>query len=333
MTSHTHICVHQFIPLFCVFFSQNVFVAQDGAIKLGDFGLAKPLGGDSGTTAAAAAAATTANKPRQSSTATPNPTTTTTTTTTPTPIPTTTSHSRGPALELQRDTRDSRILSVICPPNGGGGVGLAAIAAAAGVGSVDDKMPELEDINGASWSSSVASPATTATAASSDTASSDTAATTSEEIPTSEIDLELRHLIMDTHTGGVGTMSWAAPEQIQGEQYNSSADIFSLGLILCELHCCFATAMERAGAFKDIRNVNTPRVPVELTARHPDVADLVLACTRSDPSLRPTASDIIRCDLLNPHQAELRSLREGLADRDAIIERLQQALAEDSDKY
>jgi len=40
---------------------------------------------------------------------------------------------------------------------------------------------------------------------------------------------------MDTHTIGIGTASYCAPEQISGGKYDMAADVFSLGLILLEV--------------------------------------------------------------------------------------------------
>ena len=37
------------------------------------------------------------------------------------------------------------------------------------------------------------------------------------------------------NTAGVGTRSYASPEQMKGSDYDSSTDIYSLGLILFEL--------------------------------------------------------------------------------------------------
>ena len=109
------------------------------------------------------------------------------------------------------------------------------------------------------------------------------------------------------HTTGVGTASYASPEQLQGRQYGVRSDLFSLGLILLELCCCFTTTHERADAFQAMRR---PRggdgggggggaAPAHLAARSPAVAELAELLCRTDPELRPSASELLeRLDAL-----------------------------------
>ena len=47
------------------------------------------------------------------------------------------------------------------------------------------------------------------------------------------------------HTAGVGTRSYASPEQMKGSDYDSSTDIYSLGLILFELCYPMYTVSDR----------------------------------------------------------------------------------------
>ncbi|KAG5176831.1 hypothetical protein JKP88DRAFT_130111, partial [Tribonema minus] len=51
------------------------------------------------------------------------------------------------------------------------------------------------------------------------------------------------------HTTGVGTASYASPEQLAGARYDCRADLYSLAFMLLELAVPFATAHERAAAF------------------------------------------------------------------------------------
>ncbi len=48
------------------------------------------------------------------------------------------------------------------------------------------------------------------------------------------------------HTVGVGTLTYASPEQIKGQSCDNHADSYSLGIILFELFWAFDTNMERA---------------------------------------------------------------------------------------
>ena len=100
-------------------------------------------------------------------------------------------------------------------------------------------------------------------------------------------------------TSGVGTSSYASPEQLGGTEYDHKADIFSLGVVLLELLCPVATGMERALL---IRNGRGGRIPPEVLAAHPEEAALVLWLVAEDPRDRPTAAQVL---------ARLRSGGEG----------------------
>ncbi|CAO3651471.1 unnamed protein product [Cunninghamella blakesleeana] len=63
-----------------------------------------------------------------------------------------------------------------------------------------------------------------------------------------------------THTIGVGTRTYASPEQLaySGKPYNEKVDIYSLGIILFELYQPFSTFMERADAINKLKNAMLP---------------------------------------------------------------------------
>lgn len=56
-----------------------------------------------------------------------------------------------------------------------------------------------------------------------------------------------------TLTGGVGTATYAAPEQLKGNSYNEKCDMYSLGILLFELFHPMQTAMERYGSGEERR--------------------------------------------------------------------------------
>jgi serine/threonine protein kinase len=95
-------------------------------------------------------------------------------------------------------------------------------------------------------------------------------------------------------TAGVGTASYAAPEQVATSTYGTPADIFSLGLILLEMLCCFSTEHERLQTFQDCRNRRL--LPQELNG-FPGAVDVIMACTNPTPEKRPTAQDLCSADL------------------------------------
>lgn len=92
-------------------------------------------------------------------------------------------------------------------------------------------------------------------------------------------------------TAGVGTRSYAAPEQLTTKTYSTAADIFSLGLILLELVCCFETEHERLYNFQKCRQEGG--VQEWLMENYPEIANVVIACTRLDPMQRPSANAVL----------------------------------------
>ena len=126
-----------------------------------------------------------------------------------------------------------------------------------------------------------------------------------------------------THTAGVGTASYASPEQINSSKYGKESDIFSLGLILLELFSVFGTEHERYEAFLNCRQEG--HVPPTLQEGFPEIAGLILECTQPNPKTRPTAKDILSSPILQSNtdvmlQMELRMLKEELHRKDKIIE-------------
>jgi serine/threonine protein kinase len=136
----------------------------------------------------------------------------------------------------------------------------------------------------------------------------------------------------DPLTAGIGTASYASPEQVKSRSYGTEADIFSLGLILLELMCCFETEHERLHNFQQCRQ---QMLPSWIHEHYPDVAATILACTLDNPSQRPLAKDLVRFvahtgahthhDLhrqLSEKDEELEKRKRELAEKDCIIEEM-----------
>lgn len=91
---------------------------------------------------------------------------------------------------------------------------------------------------------------------------------------------------LEAHTVGIGTASYASPEQVTSSTYGPPADIFSMGLILLELVSTIDSLHERARVFGDSRR---GVLPDRLREDLPDIASLVADCTHDSPAKRPTA--------------------------------------------
>jgi len=135
----------------------------------------------------------------------------------------------------------------------------------------------------------------------------------------------------DPLTSGVGTGSYAAPEQLKTQYYGTESDIFSLGLILVELFSHFGSAHERAIIFQNCRDGKLPNWMVGKHALLDDVGKLILACTALDKRKRPTASEIVECHLFSDAEIgnyEMKQLENDLTQSKALIEEQNRLLAE-----
>ncbi|PVZ98870.1 hypothetical protein BB558_005122 [Smittium angustum] len=100
------------------------------------------------------------------------------------------------------------------------------------------------------------------------------------------------------HTSGVGTVTYAAPEQLKSQPsgYSFKADIYSLGIIFFELFYPFNTVMERDLVIRDMR---TGVLPAEFVKKNPKYSDFILKLMSKYPENRPSASEILNSDILN----------------------------------
>ncbi|XJO78886.1 hypothetical protein BDV3_003259 [Batrachochytrium dendrobatidis] len=104
---------------------------------------------------------------------------------------------------------------------------------------------------------------------------------------------EKSHSKRVARTIGVGTITYASPEQLDPQQsdwYTHSSDIFSLGIILFELLCVCRTGMERATLISNLRSGILPDL---LVKEYPKEATLILCMTAEDPLKRPTAQQLL----------------------------------------
>mmetsp|Transcript_15936 Transcript_15936/g.36764 ORF Transcript_15936/g.36764 Transcript_15936/m.36764 type:complete len:1474 (+) Transcript_15936:148-4569(+) len=97
-------------------------------------------------------------------------------------------------------------------------------------------------------------------------------------------------------TAGVGTRSYASPEQMKGgSDYDSSTDIYSLGIILFELCYPMYTGMERNKELSKLRNHILPDDWMETVAvDFPKLNSLLLSMISNKPEDRPAAKAVVQ---------------------------------------
>ena len=131
-------------------------------------------------------------------------------------------------------------------------------------------------------------------------------------------------LSQTSHSGGVGTPFWMAPEILRGEHGNSAAsDVYSFGIILYEVY-------SRRDPYENDDNVidilrlvcdkkiqKRPQVPVSMPEK---VKALMAECVDDEPSKRPTFEEIdqrlqrIDCEGADPTQMSAKKAGISLFD-------------------
>ncbi|EPY50757.1 PEK protein kinase Hri2 [Schizosaccharomyces cryophilus OY26] len=119
---------------------------------------------------------------------------------------------------------------------------------------------------------------------------------------------DLQHISPMDATQHVGTMTYAAPELLDAlashgnVPVSEAIDVFALGMVLFELLHPFDTAMERASKLRDLRQGVLPDKFIE---NYVCESSLILWMTARDPSKRPMLSEVLKCNLLPSHVAEV----------------------------
>ncbi|KAI9020665.1 kinase-like domain-containing protein [Phycomyces nitens] len=115
--------------------------------------------------------------------------------------------------------------------------------------------------------------------------------TTSQNLPKRRPKLPMR-----TRTIGVGTRTYASPEQlaVPVQAYDEKVDIYSLGIIFFELYQPFTTGMERATAIDRLKD---GLFPDGFVKRFPKESALILWMMDKDPAKRPSAQRLLEFEL------------------------------------
>ncbi|KAM9463291.1 eukaryotic translation initiation factor 2-alpha kinase 1 isoform 1-T1 [Clarias gariepinus] len=127
-----------------------------------------------------------------------------------------------------------------------------------------------------------------------------------------------------SHTTGVGTFVYASPEQLQGSNYDSKSDMYSIGVIAVELFQPFGTEMERVRTLGDLRK---GKVPEALYTNWPALTEQIKLMTSLDPSLRPSASQLLKSDLFNNKDVVIHSLQRRISEQEEEIIQLRRQIS------
>ncbi|XP_060031085.1 eIF-2-alpha kinase GCN2 isoform X2 [Erinaceus europaeus] len=117
-------------------------------------------------------------------------------------------------------------------------------------------------------------------------------------------------------TGMVGTALYVSPE-VQGStrsSYNQKVDLFSLGIIFFEMsYHPMVTASERIFVLNELRDPTLPKFPEDFgDGEHTKQRSVISWLLNHDPAKRPTATELLRSELLPPPQMEESELHEVL---------------------
>ncbi|XP_068157751.1 eIF-2-alpha kinase GCN2 [Drosophila tropicalis] len=118
-----------------------------------------------------------------------------------------------------------------------------------------------------------------------------------------------------TGTGKVGTTLYVAPEltgNASKSVYNQKVDMYTLGIILFEMcQPSFDTSMERTQTIMALRSIAIT-IPESMLqdVKYEKTVQMLRWLLNHDPAQRPTAEELLACDLMPPAQLEANELQE-----------------------
>ncbi|KAK2183132.1 hypothetical protein NP493_318g02002 [Ridgeia piscesae] len=127
------------------------------------------------------------------------------------------------------------------------------------------------------------------------------------------------------YTSGVGTTSYAAPEQLNSCCYSSKVDMFSLGLIMFELYQPFFTEMEKSNCWRLLREKH--QMPTEFINAWPQQARCIEKLTGA-PEERPTAAQVLQEEFLCSKDQIILHLRHKVSSQEDQIRTLEERISQ-----
>ncbi|XP_057681844.1 eukaryotic translation initiation factor 2-alpha kinase 1 isoform X1 [Corythoichthys intestinalis] len=126
----------------------------------------------------------------------------------------------------------------------------------------------------------------------------------------------ISHIDDSPHTTGVGTFVYASPEQLKSSHYDSKSDMYSIGMLALELFQPFGTEMERVRTLSDLRQ---GKIPESFSNRWPVLANYILKLTNMEPSIRPTASELLQSELFCNKDVVIYGLQKKVEEQEEEI--------------
>ncbi|XP_028670038.1 eukaryotic translation initiation factor 2-alpha kinase 1 isoform X1 [Erpetoichthys calabaricus] len=127
-----------------------------------------------------------------------------------------------------------------------------------------------------------------------------------------------------SHTSGVGTYIYAAPEQLRGSHYDSQSDMYSVGIMALELFQPFRTEMERIKTLTELREGN---IQDSFTQQWPSLAKFIKLLTNPDPLQRPSAAQLLQSELFHSAKEVIQTLQKKVEDQEEEIVKLRQQIS------
>ncbi|XP_072230200.1 eukaryotic translation initiation factor 2-alpha kinase 1 isoform X2 [Leuresthes tenuis] len=127
-----------------------------------------------------------------------------------------------------------------------------------------------------------------------------------------------------SHTSGVGTFVYAAPEQLKGSHYDSKSDMYSIGVLAVELFEPFGTEMERVRTLEDLRE---GKIPDSFCHRWPLLTNYIKKLTSKEPSVRPTARQLLQSELFFNKDMVIHGLQRRVEEQEEEIMQLKMQIS------
>lgn len=131
--------------------------------------------------------------------------------------------------------------------------------------------------------------------------------------------------VLSDHTTGVGTSTYAAPEQLRSSVYNTKCDVYSLGMILFELFQRYSTEMERGKSLSDLRKGIIPDIMYRNWKVQTKYIELM---TNENPEMRPSVKSMLTGELFLSKDQIIEDLKSKNLNLCEQIDKLNKRLEE-----